>query len=106
MSNHNDKWGHDPSVKEMREVFSKMEEIQYLLLTQIGLSFFDNRLRGVRESARKLFERTVVRSQSNGLSLDEKGMIGIYKNALIQALCEADIPVPSEIIGDHKKGRR
>ena len=102
MRNNNDKWDHDPSVKKMRKVFLKMEETQNVLLNQIKLSFFDNRLRDVRETARSLFEQTVVRTNTKGLSLDEKTMIGIYKDALIQALRRADIPVPTESIGDDK----
>ncbi len=102
MRNNNDTWGHDPSVKKMRKVFSKMEETHNILLSQIKLSFFDNRLRDIRETARRLFDQAVVRTHPKDLSLDEKTMIGIYKDALIQALRRADIPVTTECIGDDK----
>ena len=47
-----DKWGEDPSVRAMRQVFQRMEVAQKELLGGLGISPFNPNLRGWRECAR------------------------------------------------------
>jgi hypothetical protein len=92
-----DEWGHDPSVQRMRMVFSIMEKAQTALIKHLELSRFDIRLREIRETARRLFDRAFAATAKKKLSLDEAAITGIYIDALIQAFRRADVPLPDNL---------
>ncbi len=52
-----DEFGGYPAVQMMRRVFKRIEAVQEQLIERSGLSPFDERLGGVRESALRAFEQ-------------------------------------------------
>jgi hypothetical protein len=91
-----DEWGYDPSVKIMRKVFSCMEKAYIAMLEQLEISFFDSRLRHVREAAREMFERTWPLVSERGLEPVEKGAAQLYVCCLVRSLGMAGIEVAEE----------
>ncbi len=97
MATDKDEWGHDPSVQRTRVVFSIMEKAQNALIKHLELSRFDGRLREIRETARRLFDRAFAATAAKGLNLDEEALTGIYIDALIQAFQRAGVPLPENL---------
>jgi hypothetical protein len=98
-----DEWGHDPSVQSMRRVFSLMEEAQQKLLGHLNISFFDRRLRRVRERALRLFEQVWPLAMRQGIISSEKDAAPLYLHCLGQALSSAGIDVPKELLSKDEK---
>ena len=98
-----DEWGRDPSVRSMREVFSRMEEGQRKLLEQLGISPLDGRLRPVRDKARILFEKAWSCSATQGINTGDDTVAGIYMFCLAWALGQSGIEVPDKFLpGDDR----
>jgi len=95
-SGENDDWGRDPSVRRMRKVFAKLEQAHNLLLKQLQISWLDTRLADVRETALVLFERALSRMGRR----DDRDMVNLYLDALVQALRRADISIPESLQTD------
>ena len=93
-----DKWGHDPSVQSMRRIFSYMEEVHQELLGHLNVSFFDKRLRKVREKALELFERAWPLAVRQGIIANEKDAAPLYIHCLAKALSSVGIEVPNELL--------
>ena len=98
-----DEWGHDPSVESMRRVFSLMEEAQHELLTRLNISFFDRRLRHIREQALEIFERVWLVATRRGMVMNEKDAVPLYVHSLARALSSAGIGVPKELLPRDEK---
>ncbi len=98
-----DEWGHDPSVKSMRRVFSFMEEAQQELLGRLNISFFDKRLRCIRKEALELFEQAWPLAVRKGMMTSEKDAAPFYVHCLARALRSAGIDVPSELLPKDNK---
>jgi hypothetical protein len=94
----NDEWGHDPSVQGMRRFFSLMEEAQQELLRRLNISPFDQRLRGAREKALELFEKTWPLALRKGIIISEKDAAPLYSHCLARALSSARFEVPKEFL--------
>ena len=98
-----DEWGHDPSVQSMRRVFSYMEKAQQELLGRSNISFFDKRLRSIREKALELFEQVWPLAVRKGMITSEKDAAPFYVHCLARALGSAGVEVPEELLpGDEK----
>lgn len=98
-----DEWGHDPSVQNMRRVFSLMEEAQQELLRRLNISFFDPRLRLGREQALELFEQAWPLAIKQGIILNEKDTAPLYIHCLARALGSLGVEVPNRLLpGDEK----
>jgi hypothetical protein len=96
--NEMDEWGRDPSVQSMRDVFSRMEVAQGLLLEQLHISPFDSRLRGVREAAKNLFERSWALANARHVNMDKEKAARLYLHCLASALGTCGVEVPSELL--------
>jgi hypothetical protein len=96
--NEMDEWGRDPSVQGMRDVFSRMEVAQEQLLDQLNISPFDSRLRGVREAAKDLFERSWALANARHVNMDAEKVARLYLYCLAFALDTCGIQVPGELL--------
>ena len=98
-----DDWGHDPSVRSMRQVFSFMEEAQHGLLSSLNISLFDKRLRSIREKALELFEQVwPLALEQKIISSGRDGAL-LYIYCLARALGSVGVEVPKELLpGDEK----
>jgi hypothetical protein len=103
MKSIHDEWGHDPSVRSMRRVFSFMENAQQKLLGHLNIPFFDRRLRGVREQALELFEQIWPLAMSQRLILSEQDAAPLYIYCLARALGSAGVEVQEELLPGDKK---
>ena len=98
-----DEWGHDPSVRSMRRVFSVMEEAQHGLLSRLNISLFDRRLRSIREKALGLFEQAWPLAVRQGMMMSEEDAVPLYIYCLARALSSVGIEVPKDLLpGDEK----
>jgi hypothetical protein len=98
-----DEWGHDPSVQNMRRVFSLMEEAQQELLRRLNISLFDPRLRLSREKSLELFEQARPLAIKQGIILNEKDTAPLYIHCLARALGSLGVEVPNGLLpGDEK----
>ena len=98
-----DDWGHDPSVRSMRRVFSFMEEAQHGLLSRLNVSLFDRRLRGAREQALEFFEQVLPLAIEQKIISGERDGAPFYIYCLARALGSAGVEVPKELLpGDEK----
>jgi predicted trehalose synthase len=98
-----DEWGHDPSVRSMRRVFSFMEEAQHGLLSRLNISPFDKRLRSIREKALELFEQAWSLAIGQRIFSSEEDAAPLYIYCLARALSSAGVEVPEELLpGDEK----
>ena len=95
-----DDWGRDPAVRQMRGVFAGMEQVQRALLEQARLSPFDGRLRSLRETALRLFEKAAAHAAARGIGLTDGAMIGIYTGCLQQAMTNAGIEISQDLLPD------
>ena len=81
-----DEFGRDPAIQMMRRVFKRMEAVQGRLIEGAGLSFFDERLRGVRESALAAFEQTWAERAGQSVSLNENDYADLYEACFLEIL--------------------
>jgi hypothetical protein len=84
-----DEFGRDPAVQMMRRVFRRMEAVQEQLIERSGLSPFDERLRGVRESALRAFEQAWA-AKGRSVSLTENDYADVYETCLMEILGRKD----------------
>ena len=81
-----DEFGRDPGVRMMRRVFERLEKVQASLIAQAGLSPFDERLRGIRETALAVFERAWADRAGRRASLTENDYAGVYEASFREVL--------------------
>jgi len=93
-----DEWGQDPSVRLMRKVFESMEAAQKLLLEEVGVSTFDQRVRGWREKARDCFERSWPVVMDRGLGAAEDLATHVYVRCLARVLVSEGVKVPADAV--------
>jgi len=98
-----DDWGHDPSVRSMRRVFSFMEEAQHGLLGSLNISPFDKRLRSIREKALELFEQVWPLSIQQKIISSERDGAPLYAYCLARALGSVGVEVPKELLPKEEK---
>ena len=98
-----DEWGHDPSVRSMRRVFSFMEEAQHGLLFRLNISFFDKRLRSIREKALGLFEQVWPLAMRQRMISSEQDAAPLYIYCLARALGSAGVEVPEALFPADEK---
>jgi len=98
-----DEWGHDPSAQSMRRVFSYIEKAQHELLMRLNISFFDKRLRSVREQALERFERAWPLAVRQGIIGDEKEAAPFYLHCLARALSSVGVEVPKDWLPMNEK---
>lgn len=98
-----DEWGQDPSVQNMRRVFSRMEEAQQELLRDLNISLLDQRLRGIREQALERFEQGWPLAVRKGIIVSDKDAASFYLYCLARTLKLARIEVPKELLPNDEK---
>jgi len=96
--NEMDEWGRDPSVRSVRDMFSRMEAAQGRLLEQLNLSPFDGRLRGARDAAKHLFERSRAHANARHVNMEGHQVAQLYVYCLASALGAWGIRVPDELL--------
>jgi hypothetical protein len=96
-----DEWGHDPSVQSLRRMFSHMETSQQELLNRLNISFFDPRLRHIREHTRELFEKIWPQADREGLIEREEDTTLLYIHCLAKSLNSNGISIPNSMLPDH-----
>ncbi len=101
--NESDTFGRDPQVQYMRRIFANMEKAQEALLERIDMAPFDERLRGFRDMALKLFERTWAIAMQKGIIESEKDAALLYLYCLSHALSARGVNVPSDALPEHKE---
>jgi len=89
-----DAFGHDPQIRYMRRVFSAIETAQKDFLTTIHVQSIDPRLRPVRETALKHFERSWMSVAAKVNGSDIEAAVTIYLICLAKALSAVGIPLP------------
>jgi hypothetical protein len=80
-----------------------METAQQELLGHLNISFFDERLRGVRESALRLFERAWPLAIRQGFIVHEKEAAPLYLHCLATAFRSAGVQVSRELLPENEK---
>lgn len=90
----NDDWGRDPAVQMMRRVFREMERTQRELLSRLGVSALDQRLRNWRRPARILFEKAWAEANRMGMSVTEKRAASIYLRCLANRMERDGVDIP------------
>ena len=81
-----DEFGRDPAVQMMRRVFKGMEKVQERLIESSGLSPFDERLREVRESGLRAFEKAWAEKAGQGVFLTEDDYAHVYEACFLKIL--------------------
>lgn len=96
----NDDWGRDPTVQMMRRVFHEMEKAQSNLLSLLGISELDQRLRNWRGPARILFEKAWVEARRMGMSITEERAGSIYLHCLASRMERDGVDIPEGTLPD------
>ncbi|MHB8110254.1 MAG: hypothetical protein ACYDHW_09495 [Syntrophorhabdaceae bacterium] len=93
-----DTFDRDPQVRYMRRIFSAIENAQNGFLAAINIRPDDARLRPVRETALKSFERSwmLIAGRVNGSDIEAASTV--YLICLARALSSKNIPVPDNPI--------
>lgn len=89
-----DSFGHDPQVRYMRLIFKAIETAQEEFLSMIGIQAADPRLRPVRETALKYFERSWMSLAAKMNGSDIEGAASVYVMCLARALSSVGIAFP------------
>lgn len=93
-----DQFGRDPQVRYLRRVFAVMERKQAALMERLQISPHDYRLRRVRESALRLFEKAWLLGSRRGLVETEEEIGDLYTLCFAKMLAGNRIAVPSELL--------
>jgi hypothetical protein len=101
-----DDFGRDPSVRNMRQVFARMEKVQAGLLEQAALSRFDRRLRVWRETALRSFEEAWAGAAARGLAATGSDVADLYIMCFARVLEKGGIMAPREALPGDEALRR
>jgi hypothetical protein len=101
-----DQWGKDPSVQILRKVFKGMEKAQHELLKGLNIAPYDLRIRGWREQALALFERTWHVANRMGVTMNEHTASTIYVHCLAKIMGSEGINIPAGILPEAENGLR
>jgi len=93
-----DNWGKDPSVRIMRAVFSRIEQVQGELLQRVCIEPLDTRLRRWRENALQCFEQVWIHAANRGIHLNEEKAAATYVHCLARAMVSEGTSVPLEVL--------
>jgi hypothetical protein len=92
-----DEWARDPSVRMMRKVFQKMEEAQSIILKDLNVSIYDERVRLWRERALIIFERLWSYAMRKGISMNENEAADIYAFSLTRVMGSDGMEIPEKL---------
>jgi len=98
-----DQFGKDPQVKYLRKVFTEIERKQSELLERIGVVPSDYRLRRVRETTLKHFEKAWMLAGRRGAVETEDEIGDLYILCLAKVLSGNRISVPGEFLPSNTK---
>ena len=98
-----DQFGRDPQVRHLRLIFARMEQKQKELLGHIGVSPSDYRLRRVRETALRHFEKAWMLAGRRGAVETEDEIGDLYILCLAKVLSGNHINVPGEFLPSNSK---
>jgi len=88
-----DKWGQNPEILMMRQIFRQMEAGQDDLLEKLKISVFDPRLPRWRQQARVLFEQYGYQYMQTTGKRDEAQAGILYIHCLARVMRDAGIRV-------------
>ena len=98
-----DQFGRDPQVRYLRRVFAGMERKQSELLERIGVVPTDYRLKRIRETALKHFEKAWMLAGRRGVVESEDEIGDLYIVCLGRILTGNRITVPGEFLPSNAK---
>lgn len=101
MKQHVDEWGHDPAVQSARRAFSMMEAAQQIILKELDVPVFDNRLRRVRDMALAGHGKACGAAASQRRYLDETAYANVYACCFLWALAKRGVFVPNAMWEKH-----
>lgn len=93
-----DKWGKDPAVRAMRNIFRAMEQAQINFLGRMDIAPYDTRIRNWREKALIIFERTWEASNRIGVTMDAKTAPKIYIRCLARVMSLNGVEISDSIL--------
>ena len=88
-----DKWGQNPEIMMMRQIFRQMEAGQNDLLEKLEISVLDPRLPRWRQQARVLFEQYWYQYMQTTGKRDEAQAGALYSHCLARVMRDAGILV-------------
>lgn len=89
-----DTFGRDPQIQYMRRVFARMEKAQDVLIKEINMTPYDEKLRRFRYMALNLFEKTWATALHKGIVENEEDTAILYLYCFSYALSTGGISVP------------
>ena len=98
-----DAFGNDPQIQYMRRVFARMEKAQGVLLREINMAPYDERLRRLRDMALKLFEKMWATAMHKGIIENEEGAAILYLYCFSSVLSKEGISVPPHLLPEDRK---
>lgn len=93
-----DKWGRDPAVRAMRDIFRAMEQAQIDFLGRMDIAMYDARVRGWREKALMMFERAWDEANRIGVTMEVKTASKIYIRCLARVMNLNGVEISDSIL--------
>jgi hypothetical protein len=93
-----DKWGQNPEILMMRQIFRQMEAGQDDLLEKLEISVLDPRLPRWRQQARVLFEQYWHQYMQTTGKRDEAQAGVVYSHCLVRMMADDGLRLPDDIV--------
>ena len=93
-----DKWGQNPEILMMRQIFRQMEAGQDDLLEKLKISVLDPRLPRWRQQARVLFEQHWYQYMQTTGKRDETQAGILYSHCLVRVMVDDGFQLPDGIL--------
>ena len=93
-----DKWGKDPAVRAMRDIFRAMERAQNDFLGQMDIVPYDIRIRNWREKALAIFERAWGSANRIGVDMNARTAPEIYTRCLASVMASDGVKIPDSML--------
>jgi hypothetical protein len=98
MATEYDDWGKDPSVRQMRRIFSAIEVRYNALLIALDINPMDQKVGQWRTKTLKMFERMWAYGSHSGMFRTEKDMADLYIHCLGNVLTSDGVPVSQDLL--------
>jgi len=93
-----DKWGQNPEILMMRQIFRQMEAGQDNLIKKLGISVLDSRLPRWRQQAMVLFEQYWHQCMGSTGKRDETQADILYSRCLARVMRDDGVQLPADIV--------
>jgi hypothetical protein len=92
-----DQFGKDPTVQRTRKLFSKMGKLDKDLFETLKLDAFDSRVRSIRDSRQRLYEKAFTAAMYKGFFMDENTAILLFNHCQKIAVTKYGFEYPFEL---------